>query len=280
MIAPRIVFLILLCLIGVLWYIIGYWRRKAGEAAYAAARMADTAGERDRYCRLAVMAGHRDACRMFCFSHPERFEDHLPLKPFKSHGIRMTFYGHYYPSRYSALLGEEQRAFCRSLYQFKSGEAHGIEFFKACMTAIQEDGKPYHIMFMPCSNWIKYEQRFKRLNWYMGKHRPDLTSGLYDTVICDARESLHEADGADSRVLERNYEITGDIKGKEIIIIDDVLTTGQSVSDYKEEIERHGGKVVAAIFYGKTFSMPPMSVVRMSVWGDSISHAIKGRKKS
>ena len=64
------------------------------------------------------------------------------------------------------------------------------------------------------------------------------------------------------------------------IIIDDVLTTGQSVSDYKEEIERHGGKVVAAIFYGKTFSMPPMSVVRMSVWGDSISHAIKGRKKS
>ena len=52
------------------------------------------------------------------------------------------------------------------------------------------------------------------------------------------------------------------------------------MSDYKEEIERHGGKVVAAIFYGKTFSMPPMSVVRMSVWGDSISHAIKGRKKS
>ena len=142
MIAPRIVFLILLCLIGVLWYIIGYWRRKAGEAAYAAARMADTAGERDRYCRLAVMAGHRDACRMFCFSHPERFEDHLPLKPFKSHGIRMTFYGHYYPSRYSALLGEEQRAFCRSLYQFKSGEAHGIEFFKACMAALQTDGNP------------------------------------------------------------------------------------------------------------------------------------------
>lgn len=54
----------------------------------------------------------------------------------------------------------------------------------------------------------------------------------------------------------------------------------QRTPEDKEEIERHGGKVVAAIFYGKTFSMPPMSVVRMSVWGDSISHAIKGRKKS
>lgn len=174
-----------------LWRIIGFWKRKAGEAAYAAARMADTAGERDRYCRLAVMAGHRDACRMFCFSHPERFEDQLPLKPFKSHGIRMTFYGHYYPSRYGKLLSEEQRAFCRSLYLFKNGEAHGIEFFKACMAALQTDGKPYHIMFMPCSNWIKYGQRFKRLDWYIGKHRQELTSGLYDVDVFDERESLH-----------------------------------------------------------------------------------------
>lgn len=102
-------------------------------------------------------------------------------------------------------------------------------------------------MFMPCSNWIKYGQRFKRLDWYIGKHRQDLTSGLYDVDICDARESLHEAKGGEKRILERNYLITGKIKGKEIIIIDDVLTTGQSVVDYKEEIERCGGKVVAAI---------------------------------
>ncbi|EEX46686.1 hypothetical protein BACFIN_05722 [Bacteroides finegoldii DSM 17565] len=113
-IKPVIIFLILLCLIGVLWHIIGYWRRKAREAAYVAARMADNAEERDRYCRLAVMTGHRDACRMFCFLHPDLFEDHLPLTLFKSRGIRMAFYGHYYPSRYHELLSEEQRAFCRS----------------------------------------------------------------------------------------------------------------------------------------------------------------------
>ena len=277
---PRLLFLILVGIAIGLSCLVGYWRKKAGEAAFAAALLADKAEDRDRHCRLAVMAGHRDACRMFCFAHPDFYEDRHPLKPFRFRGISVTFYGHYYPSRYKRLLDEEQRGFCRTLYAFKEGENHGIDFFKACMAALPVDTTSCHIMFMPCSNWIKYEQRFKRLNWYMGKHRPDLTSGLYDTVICDARESLHEADGADSRVLERNYEITGDIKGKEIIIIDDVLTTGQSVSDYKEEIERHGGKVVAAIFYGKTFSMPPMSVVRMSVWGDSISHAIKGRKKS
>lgn len=263
-----------------LWRIIGFWKRKAGEAAYAAARMADTAGERDRYCRLAVMAGHRDACRMFCFSHPERFEDQLPLKPFKSHGIRMTFYGHYYPSRYGKLLSEEQRAFCRSLYLFKNGEAHGIEFFKACMAALQTDGKPYHIMFMPCSNWIKYGQRFKRLDWYIGKHRQELTSGLYDVDVFDERESLHETKGGKNRILERNYRVTRNIKGKEIIIVDDVLTTGQSVADYKKEIERCGGKVVAAIFYGKTITMPPLFLVKLNVWSDFYANTIHRKRKS
>lgn len=279
MINARLVFLALLCVIGVLWRIIGYWRRKAGDAAFEAARNANSDEKRDHYCRLAVLAGHRDACRMFCFGHPDLFEDHPPLKPFKSRGIRMAFYGHYYPSRYSALLNDEQRAFCHSIYQFKEGEIHGIEFFKACMTALQADGKPYHIMFMPCSNWIKYDRRFKRIDWYIGKHRPELTSGLYDVDVFESRESLHEAKGSENRILERNYRIVGDIKGKEVIIIDDILTTGQSVADYKEEIERCGGKVVAAIFYGKTFSMPPLFLIKMRVRGIHISHVIERMAK-
>lgn len=271
----RLVFTLLLCVVGVLWCIIGYWRRKAGEAAFAAARMADNAEERGRYCRLAVMVGHQDACRMFCLSHPDLFEEHPPLKPFKSHGIRMIFYGYYYPSRYKAFLNDEQRKSNHLLYQFKEGEIHGIEFFKACVDALQADGKPYHIMFMPCSDEFKYLQRFKRLNWYIRTHRPELTSGLLDVDMFEQRESLHEAKGHDNRVLERNYRITGDIKGKEIIIIDDVLTTGQSLADYKGEIERYGGKVVAAIFYGKTISLPHPLIVKSEVWQSYISHIIK-----
>ena len=49
----RLLFILLLFVIGALWYIIGYWRRKAGEAAFAAARLAEKSEERERYCRLA-----------------------------------------------------------------------------------------------------------------------------------------------------------------------------------------------------------------------------------
>ena len=67
---PRLLFLILVGIAIGLSCLAGYWRKKAGEAAFAAALLADKAEDRDRHCRLAVMAGHRDACRMFCFAHP------------------------------------------------------------------------------------------------------------------------------------------------------------------------------------------------------------------
>lgn len=270
---PRLVFLILVGIAIGLSCLAGYWRKKAGEAAFAAALLADKAEDRDRHCRLAVMAGHRDACRMFCFAHPDFYEDRHPLKPFRFRGISVTFYGNYYPSRYKRLLDEEQRGFCRTLYAFKEGENHGIDFFKACMAALPVDTISCHIMFMPCSNWIKYGQRFKRLDWYITTHRKELTSGLYDVDVHSERESLHECKGSE-RILERNYNITGGIKGKRIIIVDDVFTSGQSLTNYKEEIERCGGEVVAAIFYGKTVTVPPLFLIKAHVWGGHIIRAI------
>lgn len=147
------------------------------------------------------------------------------------------------------------------------------------MTALQADGKPYHIMFMPCSDEFKYARRFKRLDWYIGKHRPELTLGLYDVDVFEERESLHKAKGGKNRILKRNYRIVGDIKEKEIIIIDDVMTTRQSVADYKEEIERCGGKVVAAIFYGKTISVPPLFLIKVALWGKYITNRLEGIKQ-
>ena len=270
---PRLLFLILVGIAIGLSCLAGYWRKKAGEAAFAAALLADKAEDRDRHCRLAVMAGHRDACRMFCFAHPDFYEGRHPLKPFRFRGISVTFYGHYYPSRYKRLLDEEQRGFCRTLYAFKEGENHGIDFFKSCMAALPVDTTSCHIMFMPCSNWIKYGQRFKRLDWYITTNRNELTSGLYDVDVHSERESLHECKGSE-RILERNYNITGGIKGKRIIIVDDVFTSGQSLTDYKEEIERCGGEVVAAIFYGKTVTVPPLFLIKAHVWGGHIIRAI------
>ena len=143
------------------------------------------------------------------------------------------------------------------------------------MSLLNLDDAPYHILFMPCSDEFKYARRFKRLDWYITTHRPDLSSGLYDVDVFESRDSLHEAKGGENRILERNYRITGNIEGKQIIIVDDVLTSGQSMADYKEEIERCGGKVVAPIFYGKTVTRPPLLLIKAHVWGGCIVNKIK-----
>lgn len=84
--------------------------------------------ERDRLCRLAVRAGHRDACRMFCCLHPDLFKEQPPLKPFKLHGTKVVFYGQYYPSRYKPFLNDDQQAFCHSVYEFKEGKYTALSF--------------------------------------------------------------------------------------------------------------------------------------------------------
>lgn len=64
-------FYILCALVGLLFAIICFWRRKAGAAAFAAALLSANEKDRDNFCRLAVMAGHRNACRMFCFARSD-----------------------------------------------------------------------------------------------------------------------------------------------------------------------------------------------------------------
>lgn len=103
-------FMVLCGLAVLLSYLAGFWQRETGEATYATARTVATAKERDRYCRLAVLVGHREACRIFCFARSDFFEDYQPLKPFRSHGIKVAFYGQYlYLLLYTDLFGNDEQ---------------------------------------------------------------------------------------------------------------------------------------------------------------------------
>ena len=49
MMNERLISILLLCVIVVLWRIIGYWRKRAGESAFTAAQMTDKTEEHDRF---------------------------------------------------------------------------------------------------------------------------------------------------------------------------------------------------------------------------------------
>lgn len=124
-------FMVLCGLAVLLSYLAGFWRRKTAAAAFAAARR-----YRQRARPLLPSGGT---------GGPSGSLPHVLFRPFglfrgpsAAQAVqiarnKVAFYGYYYPSRYADLIDDEQRAFCCSLYQFKEGENHGIEFLRrAC----------------------------------------------------------------------------------------------------------------------------------------------------
>ena len=107
----RLVILLLLILI----LVTRYGRRKLGEAYCAAAKYAPTLELRRDFSRKAVLAGNREARKIFPITVARFAADHQPLKVFKRKKIPCVFTDYYFPSRYNPYLSEAQKQFCQSL---------------------------------------------------------------------------------------------------------------------------------------------------------------------
>ena len=248
----RFIIIVLLILILVLTR---YGRRKLGEAYCAAAKYAPTLELRREFSRKAVLAGKKEARRIFPITVARFAADHQPLKVFKRKKIPCVFTDYYFPSRCNPYLSEEQKQFCQSVLDFKDGKYDGIRFLVAGIEKLKP--KPGTVvMFMPCSTQRKYWKRFKTMADYLHDEYPELVCGISYVRYTGDRESLHLQKSRENVELEKNYFFKEDLTGKEVIVVDDILTTGKSLQDFRKEVEADGGKVVGAIFAAETFKMP------------------------
>lgn len=91
---------------------------------------------------------------------------------------------------------------------------------------------------------------------YVHDEYPELVCGISYVRYTGDRESLHLQKDRGNPTLEKNYFFKEDLAGKEVLVVDDILTTGNSLQDFRKEVEADGGKVVGAIFAAETFKMP------------------------
>lgn len=233
----------------------GFWKRRAGMAYYHAAAQASDNKERKELAMRGVLAGNKDATRLYAVMQPDEFSTRHPDKAFKRKGVRCVFYHFYYPKRYETYLDFEQCCACKDVLDFKDGQADGVDFFSSGISKLSPNPGTV-VLFMPCSTGWKYWRRFKGISDHIKNQCPDLTSGISYLKYTGERQSLHLQKGRADIQMEKNYELTENLKGKEVIIVDDLLTTGKSLRAFKEEVEKKGGKVVGAIFAAHTFEMP------------------------
>lgn len=241
-----------------------YWRKKAAWALFMYGKCTQSSEMRGYAARQALLAGNKEAVQLYALACPEKFDKELPLVPFYRNGIKCVFADYYYSKRYQDLISDEQWDFTRVVYQFKEGRDNCEQYFAQAFRALHPACE-LTVMFMPCSTEARYRERFASLDYFFLNFR-GVHSGLNYIKFTGERECKHMAQKRDEIDENSNYVISTDVKEKNVIIVDDLLTTGHSLLAYVKCLESSGANVIGGIFLAKTFKVPSDFKVKWVVW--------------
>lgn len=137
----------------------------------------------------------------------------------------------------------QQREF---VLRFKAG--NGIDVAHAASITAQylmQSGlqEEYTFLCLPASTPSKHKKRFSRFMQKVAK-LTGIQNG-YDLIEVKRRRGEVHAGAARS---VKNYTISSSVKGKKIVLFDDVHTTGKSFASFACELEKLGAEVVHGVF--------------------------------
>ena len=102
--------------------------------------------------------------------------------------------------------------------------------------------------FVPSKQSFYYESRHKNLNEFLVRDFHARTSYKLVRYIMDGHSSRDEGSGRPAQL----YWGECFFKGRQIIIFDDIITSGHTMLHYKRMLEEWGAKVIACVALGKT----------------------------
>lgn len=247
----------------VFWLSARYWRRMAGKALFSHAIACYKKEDREELARKAVVAGNRHAGVLYALNSPELFDRARPMRLLAFGKIRFVFGGYYFSQRYADWLREDQTDFVQRVYDFKDGRDDCKEYFSEAFEVLSPEGS-VTAMFMPCSTASRYYRRFSGIASYL-ETAGYAESGLELVCITESRECKHTAEYR-TKVNTNNYAMSRRLQGRRVVILDDLMTTGDSLNEYAHNLERAGATVCGAVFLARTFEVPSLATIRRGVW--------------
>ena len=167
-------------------------------------------------------------------------------------GIPYYFFYYYYPTRFMTVSEDSQRA-RMLIYDFKDGKAHNtvkkLVIDKLRSTFSESDLSHMTFVCIPASTREANQSRYENfsneicqaLNMYNG----------YEHIVIVKEKSPSHLGGTDGA----EYSFDGCFfKGKLVVLFDDIVTRGHSVSSMKYELELRGATIICALSIGRTFS--------------------------
>lgn len=188
----------------------------------------------------------------------------LIIQKFKT--MRQSYFIEYVPNSYMNLCTDkaQQRANNQFIYDFKNGNRAasricGKLLMKYLSNRYGNLLSDFVVVFAPCSSQAKYNKRFGYVAAML--KAMNVKTANEHIHIFGERKPLHN--GGSHFVNEDVFKVCVDadfFKGKNVILFDDLLTSGKTIEEFKEIIEAAGAYVEEEIFLGRTIHHDPISM--------------------
>lgn len=247
---------------------ISKWRKEAATAHFIIGQKATTSEEREWAYSKAFKYGHTKAKLFYIYAAADTFSGRKPLTPFTitsdkgESPIVAIFYDYYIRTKHLPYASDIQQEITQRVLEIKDGLNPSSDLYSEVLRALEanfnENWKTPQgptIIFMPCSSEQSYYNRFSTLARSLSK-RYNYNTAIDAIQYTDTRKSKHRSQNRDAIESASNIVISPKIIGKQVIIIDDVITTGNSLHQFAKELRTYGVTIKAAAFLAQTAKYP------------------------
>ena len=242
------------------------WKKEAATAYFIIGQKATTSDESEWAYRKAFKYGHPKAKLFYIYAAADTFSGRKPLTPFTiaTHKGDTTaiFYDYYIRSKHLPYASDIQQGITQRVLELKDGLNPSSDLYSEALKILEayfnENWKHPQgptIIFMPCSSEQTYYSRFSALARSLSK-RYNYNTDIDAIQYTNSRSSKHRSQNRDAIESASNIVISPKIIGKQVIIIDDVITTGSSLQQFAEELHTYGVTIKAAVFLAHTAKYP------------------------
>lgn len=244
------------------------WKSDAATAYFIIGQKTTTSEEREWAYRKALKYGHTKAKLFYIYAAANTFSGRKPLTPFTiisdkgESPIVAIFYDYYIRTKHLPYASDIQQEITQRVMELKDGLNPSSDLYSEALRTLEayfnENWKTPQgptIIFMPCSRGQAYFNRFATLARSLSQ-RYHYNTAIDAIQYTDTRKSKHRSQNRDSIESASNVVISPKIIGKQVIIMDDVITTGKSLHQFAKELRTYGVTIKAAVFLAQTAKYP------------------------
>lgn len=176
------------------------------------------------------------------------------------------------PTYYEGLTEEQQRD-QRIVLDFKDGiydEDLMLWFLQNIRKLTEADDYSWSVCFLPCSSDEEQQRRFGKLAQYL-KENTKVDTHLSTFGYVEKQEPSHCKGKSDIDMTNIALHVP-DIYMKNVILIDDIITTGETFNRTAEQAMRMGANSICGLFLAKTIhpDLPMKEIISQREDGESI----------